>query len=82
MPITKTVKSPMSAIRAKCLECSGGSSNEVRICPVTECSLWRYRMGKRPETLEKRRPELLDPEWVKAESAKDSEVISEEDDDE
>lgn len=34
------------AIRLKCIDCSGGNLAEVRKCPVTNCSLWRYRMGK------------------------------------
>lgn len=33
------------AIRAKCLECSGGVLSEVRKCPVSRCPLWMYRMG-------------------------------------
>ena len=34
------------AIRLKCLDCCAGQSAEVRKCPATNCSLWRYRMGK------------------------------------
>ena len=34
------------AIRLKCLDCCCGQSAEVRRCPVTDCELWRYRMGK------------------------------------
>ena len=33
------------AIRLKCLDCCCGNSAEVRRCPVTNCPLWRYRMG-------------------------------------
>ena len=40
---------PMKAMRLKCLECSGGSQKEVRLCPVTSCSLYPYRMGHRPK---------------------------------
>lgn len=39
---------PTQAIRAKCLECSGGSSNEVKACPVTGCILHPFRFGKNP----------------------------------
>ena len=39
---------PMRAIRAKCLECSGDSSKEVRFCPIKKCALYPYRFGKRP----------------------------------
>lgn len=34
------------AIRLKCLDCCGGNTAEVRKCPATHCSLWRFRMGK------------------------------------
>ena len=39
---------PMKAIRAKCIECSGGSSNEVKACELTDCPLYALRFGKRP----------------------------------
>ena len=39
---------PLKAIREKCLDCSGGQPKEVRLCPVTDCPLWPYRMGKNP----------------------------------
>lgn len=41
---------PMKAIRQKCLECSSGSANEVRLCPVSKCALYMYRFGHRPNT--------------------------------
>ena len=37
------------AIRAKCLDCCGGQRNEVKLCPVTNCPLWIYRLGKEVE---------------------------------
>lgn len=37
------------AIRAKCLDCSCGDRTEVRLCPITDCPLWIYRMGKEVE---------------------------------
>ena len=39
---------PMKAIRAKCLDCCCGSSNEVRLCTVEKCPLYPYRFGKNP----------------------------------
>lgn len=39
---------PMKAMRAKCLDCCCGEVKEVRNCPVTDCPIWPYRMGKRP----------------------------------
>lgn len=40
---------PIKAIRAKCLDCSGGNNAEVKFCEIDACSLWPYRMGKRPK---------------------------------
>jgi hypothetical protein len=37
--------SPMTAIRSKCLDCCGGSSKEVGLCPCTACPLWAHRFG-------------------------------------
>lgn len=39
---------PVKAIRAKCLDCMCGSSNEVKLCPATDCSLYPYRLGHNP----------------------------------
>lgn len=39
---------PLKAVRAKCLDCSGGQPKEVRLCPCEGCPLWSYRMGFRP----------------------------------
>lgn len=39
---------PIKAIRAKCLECSGDNSAEVRNCVIPSCPLYPYRMGKNP----------------------------------
>lgn len=39
---------PIKAIRAKCLDCSGSQPSEVRKCESFGCSLFPYRMGKNP----------------------------------
>lgn len=39
---------PMKAIRKKCLDCCCGSSREVALCTVEDCSLYAYRSGHRP----------------------------------
>ena len=39
---------PMQAIRAKCLDCCLGSSNEVKLCPMDDCPLYAFRLGKNP----------------------------------
>ena len=41
-------KSPMKVIREKCLDCCCGSANEVKLCSITDCPLWPFRMGKNP----------------------------------
>lgn len=39
---------PMQAIRQKCLDCMCGSTKEVRLCNMVQCSLHRFRMGHNP----------------------------------
>ncbi len=51
---------PMKAIRAKCLDCSAGSANEVKLCPVTSCPLFPYRFGKNPNLQKERTPAQLE----------------------
>ncbi len=46
-------RSPLDAIRAFCVWCSGGSSREVALCVSGPdkrhpCDLWHYRFGKIP----------------------------------
>lgn len=55
---------PLKALRAKCMDCAGGSTKEVRLCPATDCPSWQWRFGKRPETIAKRRPDLMDRKKV------------------
>lgn len=42
------VRNPKTAIRAKCVECSGGSLKEVADCRVKGCALHPFRMGVNP----------------------------------
>lgn len=42
------VRNPRTAIRAKCVECSGGSLKEVNECRVITCALHPFRMGVNP----------------------------------
>lgn len=42
------ITSPTKAIRAKCLECCCGSSQEVKLCTVEQCPLFSFRFGKNP----------------------------------
>lgn len=41
-------KNPVKAIRAFCLDCVGGSPNEVKLCPSVKCALYHFRFGKNP----------------------------------
>jgi hypothetical protein len=42
------VKNPMTAIRARCVQCCNGSVHEVKRCPVTTCMLHPFRNGENP----------------------------------
>jgi hypothetical protein len=44
-----TATSPLRAIRAFCIECSGNNKAEVRRCPCEKCQLFPFRMGHRPK---------------------------------
>lgn len=46
----------LKIIRAKCLECCGGSRHEVSLCSLTDCPNWPYRFGKNPFSTRKGRP--------------------------
>lgn len=35
-----------SAVRGKCIECSGGAKEEVKYCPIETCYLWPFREEK------------------------------------
>jgi hypothetical protein len=41
-------RTPLEAIRAKCLDCCGGVPKEVRLCMALNCPVWPYRMGTDP----------------------------------
>jgi hypothetical protein len=45
---TMEIKTPMKAIRAKCMDCSNNQIVEVRECPIINCPLYPYRMGHNP----------------------------------
>ena len=42
------IKSPLKAIRAKCLDCCFDQPSEVKLCPVSGCPLYPFRFGKNP----------------------------------
>lgn len=39
----------LQAIRAKCLDCTCHQPKEIKWCPIKECDLWPFRMGKNPK---------------------------------
>src|SRR5271167_2026531 len=39
---------PPAIIRAHCLDCCGGSSDEVRKCTALDCPSWPFRIGTNP----------------------------------
>ena len=44
-----TALRPLKAMRMKCLECCCGSPAQVRDCHISDCALWPYRFGVRPD---------------------------------
>ena len=48
----------LPAIRKKCVNCSGFSYQEVVNCGFTDCPLYPYRFGIRPQTAEKQEKDV------------------------
>lgn len=42
------IKNPVSAIRAKCIDCAGGEPGTVKNCEHSNCALYLFRFGKDP----------------------------------
>lgn len=42
------IRTPIKAIRAKCLDCTNNQFVEIKECKIQKCPLWEYRMGHRP----------------------------------
>ena len=38
----------LRAIKLKCLDCSTYTTNEIKECPVKNCPLYPFRLGKNP----------------------------------
>ena len=45
----KLYDTPVKSIRKKCLDCTCGQPKEIRLCPIINCPLYPYRMGRRPD---------------------------------
>ena len=57
-----------SAIRAKCLDCMGGSRKEVDRCQSKECPLWPYREAQARERMKPLRGQITMFDLVKREA--------------
>ena len=44
----RNLRSPLKAIRGKCLDCCAFSEREVRECELQACALWPFRMASNP----------------------------------
>ncbi|MCD7905498.1 MAG: hypothetical protein LUG24_08030 [Clostridiales bacterium] len=44
----KTITNPVKIIGLKCLDCSCGQVNEVKLCPAEDCPLHPFRFGRNP----------------------------------
>lgn len=49
----KQIPKLFRAIRARCLDCSAGSSYEVEHCVIPDCPLYLYRFGREKITVRK-----------------------------
>ncbi|WP_324742074.1 hypothetical protein U8326_02210 [Tsuneonella sp. CC-YZS046] len=58
-------KSPMQAIREKCLDCTGYQPSEVARCESVICPLWPFRAGKHPYTASALKKAALDASFEK-----------------
>jgi hypothetical protein len=56
---------PIKAIRAKCRECGGNHTKTIRECQITDCPLFPYRMGKRPNGSTNLKKPDLKPQGLK-----------------
>lgn len=57
-------KSPMKAIREKCLDCCCGQQSEIRACQSVKCALWPFRSGAHPYTSSKLENPLQEADFI------------------
>lgn len=72
--VAQKILTPIKAIRKKCLDCSGDSSNEVKNCNLDWCPLYPYRLGRNPNrktVLTEEQKEIVRQRFAKARSKKD-----------
>lgn len=56
---------PLQTIRKKCVDCCCGSTIQVKACPVLDCPLWLWRLGKHPFHKNNEKNPLLDPSFFR-----------------
>ena len=61
---------PIQSIRKHCLECSGNAYKEVKECPIVDCLLYPFRLGKNPNYKNNQNKSL--PQFDKQETTKNS----------
>ncbi len=44
----QVITNPLKAIRAKCIDCCGFQTKEVRLCTAVNCPIHPFRFGKNP----------------------------------
>ena len=70
------ITSPLKAIKLFCIDCCGGSFQEVKKCPCKKCPLYNFRVGKKMAVEKKKREmseerrEMLRRNVAKAQAAK------------
>ena len=64
---------PMKAVKAKCIECCGGSIHEAKKCHINDCPLWNFRPGTRrrqPRTMSAEQRQAVSERFAAARAAK------------
>lgn len=56
---------PLKAIRKKCIDCSGGSKSEVKLCENIDCPLFPFRMGTDPNRKQRSKKRTVTPSVAK-----------------
>lgn len=72
------ITNPLKAIREKCKDCTCGMLDEIRHCPIPDCPLFPFRMGKNPYRTKRRlsaeEKEKLVQRMTKARQKREKEV--------
>lgn len=69
------ILTPVQAIRKKCLNCCANQYKEVKTCPVTECPIWKFRLGINYNAGNNHKSPFLQASYFKGMENKDSDEI-------